>query len=96
MWLYIDDENRVLAYNEQESMDGNTGWIEYDGTLPSTQLTDDHGAAMYELFDGTILERPLSERMKDWEPDPEETREPTEEERLRADVDYIMAMEGLL
>ena len=72
MWLYLD----VMSYNYGD-MSGNTDWVYYDGALPSENLTDDHGAAMYQMFDGAVLERPLAERMKDWphEPEPEATAE---------------------
>lgn len=70
VWLYLDHRGCVMSYNYGD-MSGNTDWVYYDGALPSDNLTDDHGAAMYQLFDGVVLERPLSERMKDWPPERE-------------------------
>lgn len=69
MWLYLDYRGCVMAYN-CGSMDGNTDWVYYGGEL-SGEITDDHGAALYRLLDGELIERSEEERMKDWLPEPE-------------------------
>ena len=91
MFLYIDYARRVLGANPND-MTGNTGWehAEVPDDFDIDQIYDDHGAALYKLVDGQLIERSEDERKADW-PEPEPVPvDPTKQ--LRADVDYIAMM----
>lgn len=90
-WLYIDSAGRVLGANPND-MEGNTGWeqAEVPKDFDINQLYDDHGAALYKIVGGKLIERSEEERQADW-PAPEPV--PVDPARqLRADVDYIAMM----
>ena len=91
MWLYVDCAGRVQGANPND-MTGNTGWeeVEVSEDFDIDLLYDSHGAALYNLVDGEIIERSEEERRADW-PEPEPI--PIDPQRqLRADVDYIAMM----
>ena len=82
MFACVDNEGRVLAMNAGD-MTGNSGWQQVNTTLtPADRLTDDHGAALYKVVNGTTQERTQQEREADWPPDPEPV--PTLNERMTA------------
>lgn len=91
MWLYVDNERRVLGANLHD-MDGNTGWelAEVPEDFDIDLIWDDHGAALYKIVDGQLITRTEDERQADW-PEPEPVHiDPARQ--LRADVDYLAMM----
>ncbi len=57
---------------------------------PEDQLTDDHGAALYKVVNGTVQERTQEEREADWPPDP--TPVPSLAERITFVEDCLLEM----
>ena len=92
MFAFVDN-GRVFALNAND-MSGNSGWQEVNTTLtPADQLTDDHGAALYKVVNGTTQERTQQEREADW-PEPTPTP-PTIDDKLEAlesKIDYVAMM----
>lgn len=89
MFAFVDD-GRVLALNSGD-MTGNTGWQQVNTTLtPNDRLTDDHGAALYKVVNGTTQERTQQEREADWPPEPEPV--PTLAERITFVEDCLLEM----
>ena len=89
MFAFVDD-GRVLALNSRD-MTGNSGWQQVNTTLTQDdRLTDDHGAALYKVVNGTTQERSQQEREADWPPDPEPV--PTLAERITFVEDCLMEM----
>lgn len=95
MWLYIDPAGRVLGANPN-GMTGNTGWecAEVPEEFNVDTLFDSHGAALYELMDGQLVERSEDARRADWPPEPMPEL-PVDLQQLRADVDFISMMTGV-
>ena len=78
MWVYTDEQDRVIAVCPND-MAGNSGWQQADVQLTTEDpLQDDHGAALYLLRNGTLITRTEQARMADWPPDPE----PSEADQL--------------
>lgn len=79
MWVYTDNDKRVLGTNEND-MSGNTGWEHTNCALPES-LFDARGIPMYKISGGKINPRTQAEMDADYVP-PEET--PTTEQRVNA------------
>lgn len=89
MFAFVDD-GRVLALNEG-NMAGNSGWQQVNTVLtPADQLTDDHGAALYKVVNGTTQARTQQEREADWPPEP--TPVPSLAERITFVEDCLLEM----
>ena len=95
LWLYTDCARRVLSASSKR-MDGNTGWEQAEVTdgFNIDALYDSHGAALYGLIDGRMVERSEDERRADWPPEPMPEL-PIDLQQLRADVDFISMMTGV-
>lgn len=76
MWIYIDDQSRVLGYNPN-NMAGNTGWIEThdpiftppeEGAEINVSLFDYRDIALYKYDAETdaVTERTQEEMDADW------------------------------
>lgn len=76
-----DEADRItsLCYDD---LTGNTGWtrttVETLGLDMDAALNDEHGACLYKLVDGCVVERTIEERMKDWPPEPDPVQTPEE------------------
>lgn len=78
--VLTDDQSRILSVC-RDDLSGCSDWQNADITLtPEDDIVDDHGAALYRLESGELVERPEDERRGDW-PEEEEP-EPTEAEQL--------------
>ncbi len=73
--VYTDARNCILSVC-YDDLSGCSDWQRADIDLtPNSNLTDDHGAALYRLENGEVVERTVEERQADWpeeEPEPEE------------------------
>lgn len=89
MYAFVDN-GRVFGLNDN-NMTGNSGWQQVNTVLtPEDQLTDDHGAALYKVVNGTVQERTQEEREADWPPDP--TPVPSLAERITFVEDCLLEM----
>lgn len=89
MFAFVID-GRVLALNARD-MSGNSGWQQVNTTLtPDDRLTDEHGAALYKVVNGTTQERTQQEREADWQPDP--APQPSLSQRITFVEDCLMEM----
>ncbi len=89
MFAFVID-GRVLALNARD-MSGNSGWEQVNTTLtPDDRLTDEHGAALYKVVNGTTQERTQQEREADWQPEP--APRPSLSERITFVEDCLMEM----
>ena len=106
VYIQIDTEGRILRCDGgYTTPDDLTGWIEIDeGTGDKYNLCQSHyfdgglytedGIPRYR-WDGTqAIERTEEELEADRAAQP--VPEPTEQEQLRADVDFLLAMGGVL
>jgi hypothetical protein len=91
MFVYIDERNRIMAYNPND-MSGNTGWEEVKEDVADPIFNDD-GVPLYKYSKGRAVSRTSKEIAADT-PKPEVVT-PTEIEQLRADVDYIAMETGV-
>lgn len=93
MFGYVDDQGRLLGLNEAD-MSGNSGWMPVATVLTvSDPLTDDHGAALYKVVNGTVQERSQQEREADWpEPTPPQPTVDDKIEALASKIDYVAMM----
>lgn len=90
MFAFVDNDGRLFALNDGD-MTGNSGWQQVNTTLtPADRLTDDHGAALYKVVNGTVQERTKQEREADWQPDPAPV--PSLAERITFVEDCLMEM----
>lgn len=84
LWLYTDDDGRLLGMNPND-MTGNTGWQEaVDASLlgddpMSKPITDARGIAIFSVADGIVAARTQEEIDADYNP-PEP--QPTPDERM--------------
>lgn len=67
MWLCLDENNRVFGFSN-ENMQGNSGWVWWNGDRLPDNYPD------YCLENGRLVYRPL--------PDPEPEEEPVKAEDL--------------
>lgn len=89
MFAFVID-GRVLALNARD-MSGNSGWQQVNTTLtPDDRLTDEHGAALYKVVNGTTQERTQQEREADWQQEPEP--QPSLSQRITFVEDCLMEM----
>lgn len=89
MYAFVDN-GRIFGLNAND-MTGNSGWQQVNTVLtPEDQLTDDHGAALYKVVNGTVQERTQEEREADWPPDP--TPVPSLAERITFVEDCLLEM----
>lgn len=100
IYARIDEQNRIrTAQSEQWITDLASGtWHEtnapYEENYEMThEFREEHGVPVYKLVGKTITARTQAEIDADIAALP--SPEPTELERLRADIDYIMMMEDL-
>ena len=94
MFGYVDDQGRLLGLNEAD-MSGNSGWMPVATVLTvSDPLTDDHGAALYKVVNGTVQERSKQEREADWPPAP--TPQPSLSERITFVEDCLLEMSEIV
>ena len=78
--VLLDNRNCILSVCRDE-LSGCSDWQNADIKLtPEDDITDSHGAALYRLENGELVERPEEERREDWPV--EEEPEPTEAEQL--------------
>lgn len=104
VYVKIDEENRIIrcegGYTTPEDL---TGWVEIDrGTGDKYNLCQTHyfkgglygkwNTYKYKLAGGKPVERTEDEQKADYV---EPVHVPTEQEKLRADVDYLSAMTGI-
>lgn len=90
MWIYVDNQKRILGYN-CNNMSGNTGWHQISGDVPKI-LTNEHGIPIYELVDGQITPRSQEDVDSDYvPPEPVKTVDElaAENELLRAQVQAL-------
>lgn len=59
MYVYVDESNRVTAFNPND-LSGNTGWIEAEGESMEP-IEDEHGVPLYKLENGHIVARTEAE-----------------------------------
>ena len=89
MFAFVDD-GRVFALNAAD-MSGNSGWQQVNTTMtPEDRLTDERGAALYKVVNGTTQERTQQEREADWPPIPAPV--PSLAERITFVEDCLMEM----
>lgn len=104
VYVKVDDEGRIIrcegGYTTPEDL---TDWVYIDkGYGDKYNLCQTHyfegglwgkyGTYKYKLVDGKVVERTDEEQSADYV---EPVYIPTEEEKLRADVDYIAVMSGI-
>lgn len=78
--VLLDNRNCILSVC-RDDLSGCSDWQNAGIKLtPEDDITDDHGAALYRLENGKLVERPEEERREDWPV--EEEPEPTEAEQL--------------
>ena len=78
--VLLDNRNCILSVC-RDDLSGCSDWQNADIQLtPEDDITDSHGAALYRLDDGELMERPEEERREDWPV--EEEPELTEAEQL--------------
>ena len=78
--VLLDNRNCILSVC-RDDLSGCSDWQNADIQLtPEDDITDDHGAALYRLENGALVERPEEERREDWPV--EEEPEPTYAEQL--------------
>ncbi len=66
IWIYVNNRNHIIAASLSD-MTGNDGWQQIDSRLMpwGKDLYDNNGAPLYELDNGEIKERPLTDRKAD-------------------------------
>ena len=78
--VLLDNRNYILSVC-RDDLSGCSDWQNADIKLtPEDDITDGHGAALYRLENGELVERPEEERREDWPV--EEEPELTEAEQL--------------
>lgn len=90
IYFTVDDDNRLIPvcdYNE--SIEPNDNWFTGEISAPAYE---EHGIPLWKYENGACAERTTAEIQADIDALPEV--EPTEEEQLRADVDFILMMIG--
>jgi len=83
MFVYVDGQNRITAYNPND-MSGNTGWHQVQETI-GDPITEEHGVPIYKYRDGHVVSRSRAEIEEDI-PEPVPV-EPSEIEVLRMQVE---------
>ena len=101
VYLKTDKENRIVAINSDIFLDDITDYIEIDSGFGDKYAhaqnnylekpISDNGIYNYKYENGKVVERTTEEQQADYIPP-----EPTEQEKLRADVDFLMCMEGAI
>lgn len=94
MFGYVDNQGRLLGLNEAD-MGGNSGWQQIATDLSvNDPLTDDHGAALYKVVNGTTQNRSQQEREADWPPEP--APQPSLSERITFVEDCLLEMSEIV
>ena len=83
MFVYVDGQNRITAYNPND-MSGNPGWHQVQETI-GDPITEEHGVPIYKYRDGHVVSRSRAEIEEDI-PEPVPV-EPSEIEVLRMQVE---------
>lgn len=78
--VLLDNRNCILSVC-RDDLNGCSDWQNVEIQLtPEDDITDSHGAALYRLENGALVERLEEERREDWPV--EEEPEPTDTEQL--------------
>ena len=101
VYVKIDKKNRIIAINSSAFLENNESWIKIDEGLGDKYhhaqnyyfdkpIYTADGVPRYKLVDGKAVERTTEEIQADV-PEPQ----PTELEKLRADIDFLSIMTGV-
>lgn len=83
MYIALEPSGRIYGYSFND-MTGASDWFLYNGVIPDNFLFEHTN---YRFEDGQLIYDPITE---DFE------ISPTPEEQLRADVDFLLAMGGMI
>ena len=101
IYVRIDKLNRIIGINSSAFLENNESWIKIDEGLGDKYhhaqnyyfdkpIYTADGVPRYKLVDGKAVERTTEEIQADV-PEPQ----PTELEKLRADIDFLSIMTGV-
>lgn len=101
VYVRTDSQNRIIAIDSEWNIKDLTDWIYIDegygdrfkhaqGNYLSKFLYDEQGCHNYKLVDGVVVETSDEEKAEELAGFPQP--EPTAEEQLRADVDYLLLL----
>lgn len=100
VYVQTDAQNRITAINSSAFLDDTSDWIRIDEGIGDKyhhaqnyyfdKPIYEQGVPRYKLIDGKAIER-TQEEIKVDIPEPE----PTELEKLRADIDFLSIMTGV-
>lgn len=91
MYVYVDDAGRITGTNHND-MSGNTGWVSISNEI-GDDIMEEHGVPIYKYSKGKAVARKQSEIDADI---PDDTPEPTEADKLEAQVLYTALMTDTL
>lgn len=104
VYIMTDGNDNIVGVNSSAFFSDTSGWVEIDeGTGDryhhaqrnyfDKPLIDENGRFNYKLVDGHPVERTGEEKATEIAARP--SPQPTEIDRIRADVDYIAVMTGV-
>ncbi len=91
MYVSVDDAGRINGTNPND-MSGNTGWYSISNTI-GDNITEEHGVPIYKYSNGKAVKRTKAEIAADI---PDDTPQPTEADKLEAQVLYTALMTDTL
>lgn len=64
MYVHVDEAQRIDAYNGEEDLSGNDGWVHVKQTI-ADPITEEHGVPIYKLQNGRVVSRTAAEIAED-------------------------------